>query len=82
MDTPHGQCGGIRIYCFGSKLWETEKLFIIAEPFIWAKAIYQYFEGSKSIMGHEGFLREYKSYQVTPEQEALWQTECNGARQG
>ena len=28
-------------------------------------------------MGHEGFLREYKSYQITPEQEALWQAECS-----
>lgn len=40
-----------------------------------AKAIYLYFEGSKSFMGHEGFLWEYKSYQVMPEQEELWQAE-------
>lgn len=52
------------------------------DPLARAKAIYLYFEGSKCIMGHEGFLREYKSYQVTPEQEALWQVECSGARQG
>lgn len=31
-------------------------------------------------MGHEEFLREYKSYQVTPEQEAIWHAECCGAR--
>lgn len=46
------------------------------DPLARAKAIYLYFEGSKPIMGHEGFLREYKSYRVTPEQEALWQAEC------
>lgn len=47
------------------------------DPLARAKAIYLYFEGAKSFMGHEGFLREYKSYQVTPEQEALWQAECS-----
>ena len=51
------------------------------DPLARAKAIYLYFEGAKSFMGHEGFLREYKSYQVTPEQEALWQAECSSARQ-
>lgn len=45
------------------------------DPQVRAKAIYLYFEGIKSFMGHEGFLQEYKSYQVTPEQEALWQAE-------
>lgn len=50
------------------------------DPLARAKAIYLYFEGSKSFMGHEGILREYKSYQVTSEQEALWQAECSGAR--
>ena len=47
------------------------------DPLARAKAIYLYFEGAKSFMGHEGFLQEYKSYQVTPEQEALWQAECS-----
>lgn len=50
------------------------------DPLARAKAIYLYFAGSKPIMGHEGFLREYKSYQVSQEQEALWQAECSGNR--
>lgn len=60
--------------------WATKEVHFASypDPLARAKAIYLYFEGSKSIMGHEGFLREYKSYQVTPEQEALWQTERSG----
>lgn len=61
--------------------WATQEIHFTSypDPLARAKAIYLYFEGSKSFMGHEGFLREYKSYQVTPEQEALWQAECGGA---
>lgn len=57
--------------------WATKEVHFTSypDPLARAKAIYLYFEGSKSIMGHEGFLREYKSYQVTPEQEALWRAE-------
>lgn len=64
--------------------WVTKEVHFTSysDPLARAKEIYLYFEGSKSFMGHEGFLREYKSYQVTPKQEALWQTECSGARQG
>ena len=64
--------------------WITKEVHFTSypDPLARAKAIYLYFEGSKCIMGHEGFLREYKSYQVSPEQEALWQAECSGARQG
>ena len=64
--------------------WATKEVHFTSypDPLARAKAIYLYFEGSKSIMGHEGFLREYKSYQVTPELEVLWQAECSGARQG
>ena len=64
--------------------WVTKEVHFTfyPDPLARAKAIYLYFEGSKSIMGHEGFLREYKSYQVTPKQEALWQAEGSGARQG
>ena len=51
-----------------------------SDPLARAKEIYLYFEGSKSFMGHEGFLREYKSYQVTPEQEVIWQTEYSSNR--
>lgn len=46
------------------------------DPLARAREIYLYFEGSKSLMGHEGFLREYRSYRISPEQEAVWQTEC------
>lgn len=58
--------------------WVTKEIHFTSypDPLARAKAIYLYFEGSKSFMGHEGFLREYKSYQVTPEQEAIWKTEC------
>lgn len=64
--------------------WATKEVHFTSypDPLARARAIYLYFEGSKSIMGHEGFLREYKSYQVSPEQEALWQAEYGGARQG
>lgn len=64
--------------------WVTKEVHFTSysDPLARAKEIYLYFEGSKSFMGHEGFLREYKSYQVTPEQEALWQAEYGGARQG
>lgn len=64
--------------------WVTKEVHFTSypAPLARAKAIYLLFEGSKSFMGHEGFLREYKSYQVTPEQEALWQAECSDARQG
>ena len=64
--------------------WATKEVHFTSypDPLARARAIYLYFEGSKSIMGHEGFLREYKSYQVTPERETLWQAECSGARQG
>lgn len=64
--------------------WGTKEVHFTPypDPLARARAIYLYFEGSKSIMGHEGFLREYKSYQVSPEQEALWEAECSGARQG
>lgn len=60
-------------------IWGTKEVHFTSypDPLARAKAIYLYFEGSKSFMGHEGFLREYKSYQVTPEQEALWQAECS-----
>ena len=63
-------------------VWVTREVHFIfyPDPLARAKAIYLYFEGSKSFMGHEGFLREYKSYQVTPEQEALWQAERGGQR--
>lgn len=59
--------------------WATKEVHFTSypDPLARAKAIYQYFEGSKSIMGHEGFLREYKSYQVSSGQEALWQAECS-----
>lgn len=59
--------------------WGTKKVHFTcySDPLARAKAIYLYFEGSKSFMGHEGFLWEYKSYQVTPGQEALWQAEQN-----
>ena len=62
--------------------WVTKEIRFTSypDPLARAKAIYLYFEGSKSFMGHEGFLREYKSYQVTPGQEALWQAECSGNR--
>ena len=62
--------------------WATKEVHFTSypDPLARAKAIYQYFEGSKSIMGHEGFLREYKSYQVSSGQEALWQAECSGSR--
>ena len=50
------------------------------DPLARARAVYLYFQGSKPMMGHEGFLREYKSYRVCPEQEALWQAECSGNR--
>ena len=63
--------------------WATKEVHFASypDPLARAKAIYLYFEGSKSIMGHEGFLREYKSYQVTPEQEAFWEAECSGSHQ-
>ena len=59
--------------------WVTKEVNFTSypDPLARAKAIYLNFEGSKSIMGHEGFLREYKSYQVSPEQEALWQAACS-----
>ena len=59
--------------------WDSKKVHFTSYPdsLARAKSIYLYFEGSKSFMGYEGFLREYKSYQVTPEQEALWQAECS-----
>lgn len=59
--------------------WSTWEVHFTSypDPMARARAMYLYFEGSKSIMGHEGFLREYKSYQVTPEQEELWQAECS-----
>ncbi len=62
--------------------WNTQEVHFTSypDPLARAKAIYLYFEGSKSFMGHEGFLREYKSYPVTPEQEALWKAECKGNR--
>lgn len=62
--------------------WITKEVHFTSysDPLARAKEIYLYFEGSKSFMGHEGFLGEYKSYQVTPEQEALWQTECSSNR--
>lgn len=64
--------------------WGTKEVHFTfyPDPLARAKAIYLYFDGFKSFMGHEGFLREYKSYQVTTEQEAIWQVECSGARQG
>lgn len=67
----------------GVPAWVTQEVHFTSYPdsLARAKAIYLYFEGSKSFMGREGFLREYKSYQVPPQQEALWQAECNGARQ-
>lgn len=60
-------------------VWSTREVHFASypDPLARAKAIYLYFAGAKPIMGHEGFLREYKSYQVTPEQEALWQAECS-----
>lgn len=62
--------------------WVTKEVHFTSysDPLARAKEIYLYFEGSKSFMGHEGFLREYKSYQVSQEQEALWQAECSGNR--
>ena len=62
--------------------WATKEVHFTSypDPLARAKAIYLYFEGSKSFMGHEGFLREYKSYQVMPEQEVLWEAECKGNR--
>lgn len=59
--------------------WITKEVHFTSysDPLARAKAIYLYFEGSKPFMGHEGFLREYKSYQVSPEQEALWQAACS-----
>lgn len=62
--------------------WSTREVHFTSYPnsLARAKAIYLYFEGSKYFMGHEGFLREYKSYWVTPEQETLWQVECSGNR--
>lgn len=62
--------------------WITKEVHFTSypDPLARAKAIYLYFEGAKSFMGHEGFLREYKSYQVTPEQEALWQAEYSGSQ--
>jgi len=62
--------------------WRTKEVHFTSypAPLARAKAIYLYFAGSKSFMVHEGFLREYKSYQVTPEQEALWQAEYNDNR--
>ena len=62
--------------------WAAKEVHFISypDPLARAKAIYLYFEGSRFLMGHEGFLREYKSYQVTPEQEALWQAACSGNR--
>lgn len=66
----------------GAPSWVTKEVHFTfyPDPLARARAIYLYFEGSKSFMGHEGFLGEYKSYQVTPEQEALWRAECSGNR--
>src|SRR5699024_148626 len=50
------------------------------DPLARTQAIHLYFDGAQSFMVHEGCLREFKSYQVTPEQEALWQAECCGNR--
>lgn len=62
--------------------WVTKEVHFTSypNPLARAKAIYLYFEGSKSFMGHEGFLREYKSYQVSLEQEALWAAESRDNR--
>lgn len=59
--------------------WVTKEVHFTSypDPLSRAKAIYLYFEGSKSFMGHEGFLPEYKSYRVSPELETLWQAEQN-----
>lgn len=45
------------------------------EPLARAKSLFRYFQGSKFFMGHEGFLTEYKSYNVPPELEARWREE-------
>ena len=62
--------------------WVTQEIHFTSypDPLARAKAMYLYFAGSKPMMGHEGFLREYKSYHVSPEQEALWRAECSGNR--
>lgn len=62
--------------------WGTREVHFASypDPLARAKAIYLYFEGSKPMMGHEGFQREYKSYRVTAEQEALWRAECSSNR--
>ena len=57
--------------------WITQTVHFVSypDPLARAKAIYLYFQGKKSFMGHEGFLTEYRSYRVPAALEARWQAQ-------
>lgn len=57
--------------------WTTQRVYFTSypDPLARAKAIYLYFQGCKSFMGHEGFLREYQSYHVPAALEERWKTQ-------
>lgn len=61
--------------------WITQTVHFVSYPdsLARAKAIYLYFQGNKSFMGHEGVLTEYRSYHVPATLEARWRAQYRDA---